>query len=1066
MWIVLLALRRPYTFIVGALLLVLGGVYRLSRTPTDILPALDIPVISVVWTYDGLPAAQMERQITQFSEYSLSNNVADIARIESQSFDGTSVIRVHLQPDADVASAMAQCTAASQAIVRRMPPGTQPPIILRYSASSVPILQISFTSDTLSEAEIFDHVNQRVRTMVGAVRGTRVPLPMGGRARQITVDLDQDALETHGLSPNDVAVAVSTQNLTLPTGNAKLGEREYRVSLNSSPDVVPALNDIPIRRADGKMLFLRDVAHVHDGFAVQTNIARHDGKRSIVLSVMKTGEASTTEVAERIRALVPTIRASAPPGMEVEVLADQSRFVTAAINGLLSEALIAAALTATMILLFLGSWRSTLIVAVSIPLSVLAALIVMRLLGYTLNAMTLGGLALAVGILVDDATVEIENIHRNLAMGKTLTRAILDGAQQIAVPAFVASSCISIVFISVVFLEGPARFLFVPMGVAVGLSVMASYLLSRTLIPTLVQYLLRAEVDAHRGEGGHTGGTGFFGRLHAGFNARFEAFQEAYVRALDWVLSHRRGVFSMLGGAVLLAGALVPFVGRDFFPLVSAEQIRLHVVAPTGTRLEETERIFGRVEEALRRHIPEGERTSILDQIGIPSGYNLAITDSANVSASDGEILVTLSEHRSKSTNDYVRDLRRSLAEEFPELTFYFQPADIVTQILNFGLPSPIEIQVSGVKRDATYAIARKLEDELRRVPGAVDVRMFQVQNAPRLHFEVDRTRAGEVGLTQRDVANNLLLTVASNSQVSPSFWTDPATGNSYPVSVRVPENRIHTLDDLQTLSMQTPRGPQLLADIADLSVRSTPLFVTHVDIQPTFSVRSDIHFSDLGGVASSVDRIVAKYRAELPPGATITVRGQVESMHSAFARLGLGILAATLLVYALLVVNFQSWRDPFIIITALSGAMVGIVLGLFVTQTTFSIPSLMGAIMSIGVATANSILVVSFAREQRELGLSALEAARAAGRVRLRPVLMTALAMVIGMLPLAIGHGVGSEQNAALGRAVIGGLCGATLATLFVVPLVYSVLTANAKRRERDPDLEPDALVAQGGGA
>jgi multidrug efflux pump subunit AcrB len=1067
MWIVLLALRRPYTFIVGALLLVLGGAYSISRTPTDILPALDIPVISVVWTYEGLPAQQIERQITQFSEYSLSSNVADVARIESQSFDSTSVIRVFLQPTADPASAMAQITAASQAIVRRMPPGTQPPIILRYSASSVPILQISFTSDTLSESEIFDHVNQRVRTLVSTVRGTRLPLPMGGRARQITVDLDQDALKTHGLSPSEVAAAVSAQNLTLPTGNAKLGEREYRVSLNSSPDAVPALNDIPVRRADGKTVFLRDVAHVHDGFAIQTNIARQDGKRSVVLSVMKTGEASTTEVAERIQALIPTIRAAAPPGMAVEVLADQSRFVKSAIDALLSEGLIAAALTAAMILLFLGSWRSTLIVAISIPLSVLSALIIMRLLGYTLNAMTLGGLALAVGILVDDATVEIENIHRNLAMGKTLTRAILDGAQQIAAPAFVASSCISIVFISVVFLEGPARYLFVPMGVAVGLSVMASYLLSRTLIPTLVQYLLRAEVEEHRSPGHHAKKKpGVFARLHAGFNARFEAFQATYVSALDWALSHRKSVFAILGGSVALAAALVPFVGRDFFPTVSSEQIRLHVVAPTGTRIEETERYFGRVEDALRRLIPAEERTNILDQIGMPSGFNLAITDSANVSASDGEILVTLSDHRTKTTNEYIRDLRVALAEEFPELTFYFQPADIVTQILNFGLPSPIEVQISGMKKDATYAIARKIENELRQAPGAVDVRLFQVQNAPRLHFEVDRSRAMDAGLTQRDVANNLLLTVSSSSQVAPSFWIDPATGNNYPVSVRVPENRINQLDDLQTLSMQTARGPQLLEDIAELSVRSTPLFVTHVDIQPTFSVRSDVFFSDLGSVASSVDKIVTKYRAELPPGATITVRGQVESMYSAFARLGLGILAATLLVYSLLVVNFQSWRDPFIIITALSGAMVGIVLGLFVTQTTFSIPSLMGAIMSIGVATANSILVVSFAKEQRELGRSALDAAREAGRVRLRPVLMTALAMVIGMLPMAIGHGVGSEQNAALGRAVIGGLCGATLATLFLVPLVYSVLAANVKRRELDPDLEQSALLPQGEGA
>jgi multidrug efflux pump subunit AcrB len=564
----------------------------------------------------------------------------------------------------------------------------------------------------------------------------------------------------------------------------------------------------------------------------------------------------------------------------------------------------------------------------------------------------------------------------------------------------------------------------------------------------------RAEVEAHPTAAHHPQKKGLFARLHDRFNAGFESFQANYVAALEWVLGHRRTVFALLGGAVILAISLVPFVGRDFFPTVTAEQIRLHVVAPTGMRIEETERVFGQVEDALRRHIPENERTNILDQIGIPSGYNLAITDSANVSASDGEILVTLSDHRSKSTSQYIRDLRKSLSEEFPDLTFYF------------GLPSPIEIQVSGAKRDASYAIARKIENDLRHAAGAVDVRLFQVQNAPRLHFEVDRARASVVDLTQRDVANNLLLTVASNSQVAPSFWADPATGNSYAVSIRIPENRINTIDDLQTLALQTPRGPQLLEDVAELSVRSTPLFVTHVDIQPTFSVRADVQLSDLGSVARSVDAIVAKYKAELPPGSVIAVRGQVESMYSAFARLALGILAATLLVYALLVVNFQSWRDPFIIITALSGALVGIILGLFVTQTTFSIPSLMGAIMSVGVATANSILVVSFAKEQRELGMSAIDAARAAGRVRLRPVIMTALAMVVGMLPMAIGHGVGSEQNAALGRAVIGGLCGATLATLFIVPLVYSVLTAKDKLHQPEPDLDLQPLQLQGEGA
>ncbi|HSC87728.1 MAG TPA: efflux RND transporter permease subunit, partial [Polyangiaceae bacterium] len=853
------------------------------------------------------------------------------------------------------------------------------------------------------------------------------------------------------------------------TGNAKIGEREYRVSLNSSPDLVSALNDIPVPRRGAAPLYLRDVANVHDGFAVRTNLARQDGRRSVVLSVLKTGDASTTEVAERIRELMPTIIASAPPGLEVNVLADQSRFVESAIDSLLHESTIAAALTALMILLFLGSWRSTLIVAISIPLSVLVALIVMHWMGYTLNAMTLGGLALAVGILVDDATVEIENIHRNLAMGKPLTRAILDGAQQIAVPAFVASSCISIVFVSVVFLEGPARALFVPMGVAVALSVMASYLLSRTIIPTLVQFLLKKEalehtVEHHATEHGRRARGLFwlFGAVHDAFNRAFARLQRGYEAGLDWVLTHARPTLALVLATGALAAVLVPFVGRDFFPAVSADQIRLHVVAPTGLRIEETERVFGRVEDALRRLIPEAERSSILDQIGMPSGYNLAISDSANVGASDGEILVTLTERRSKSSTDYIPELRRALRDEFPDLGFYFQPADIVTQILNFGLPSPIEIQVAGAKKDVIYQTAREIESELARVVGAVDVRLFQVQNAPRLHYEVDRTRAAELGLTQRDVANNLLLTVSSSTQVSPGFWIDPNTGNNYPVSVRVPESRVNSLDDLRTLSLPTPSGPQLLDNIATASLKRTPLFVTHTDIQPTFSVRADVQHADLGTVARELESIMARHREHLPPGSTIQLRGQVDSMYSAFTRLGIGIAAAALLVYCLMVVNFQSWLHPFIIVMALPGAMIGIVLSLFVTQTTFSIPSLMGAIMSVGVATANSILVVSFARERRDAGLSAFQAAREAGRVRLRPVLMTALAMVIGMFPLALGHGAGSEQNAALARAVIGGLCGATLATLFLVPLVYSRLTAREVRREPDPELERTHLRLQ----
>lgn len=1054
MWIVRLALRRPYTFVVMAVMLLLTGVWVVRQTPTDVLPEVDIPVISVVWTYTGLPAQQMEQQVTLFSEYSLSGNVSDIQTIQSETFDGVSVIRLFLHPDADVPAAMAQVTAASQTIVRRMPPGIVPPLILRYTASSVPILQLAFSSDTLSEAEIFDHVNQRVRTMLSVIRGTRFPLPSGGKFRQIAVDLDPAAMRAHGVSPADVSAAIASQNLTLPTGAAKIGEREYRISLNSSPEAIAALNDVPLPSASGRDLFVRDVAHVHDGYAIQTNIARRDGKRSVVLSVMKTGDASTTDVAARVKELVPVIRAAAPEGLEVELLSDQSTFVTRAIDGLLVEGVIAMLLTATMILLFLGSFRATVLVAINIPLAVIISLLCMRALGATINVMTLGGLALAVGILVDDATVEIENIHRNLAMGKRLTRAILDGAQQIAVPAFVASLCISIVFVSVVFLEGPAKFIFLPMGMAVAFAVMASYLLSRTLVPTLAKYLL-AHDDGHAA-GATAAPRGPFARLHRGFEAGFERVRAAYVAQLEWALGHRKTVLAMFGLVVTVAALVVPHVGRDFFPAVDAGQVRLHVTAPPGTRIEETERWFSRVEDRIRTIVPEEDRASILDFIGIPSGYNLSLTDSANVSSADGEILVTLAPDRARSTAEIVRELREVLPREFPELSFYFQPADIVTQILDFGLPSPIDVQVSGAQRDVTLATARALEAELRGEPGVVDVHLHQVVSAPRLHVDVDRLRASEVGLTERDVAANLLLYVSSSTQVSPTFWTDPKSGFAYPVAIQVPEYRVGSIDALEELSLPTEGGGQkLLMDIAGVERATTPVFISHTNVQPTYNVRADVQDVDLGDAVARIEAIVARHRETLPPGATISVRGQAESMQVGFTRLGLGLAFAALLVYALMVVNFQSWSLPFIILMALPGAGVGIVLTLFATGTTLSIPSLMGAVMSIGVATANSILVVTFANEQRAHGLTAREAALEAGRVRLRPVLMTALAMLLGMLPMSLGLGEGGEQNAALGRAVMGGLVGATIATLGFVPVVYSLLAAKWRPPVIDPDLE-----------
>ena len=1046
MWIVRLALRRPYTFVVAALLVVILGALTIRETPKDIFPTIDIPVVSVVWTYTGLSTQDMEKQITTFSEFSTSFAVNNIKSIESQTLNGVAVVKIYFQPGVDVAAAVAQVTAVSQTILRRMPPGTTPPSVIRYSASSVPILQLALSSDTMSESELYDYGIYRVRQQLAVVQGTTLPLPYGGAPRQIMVDLDPPALLAKGLSAQDVSSAINAQNLTLPTGTAKIGSREYTVSLNSSPDAVDALDNIPIRRVGGSMVFVRDVAHVHDGFAVQTSVVRRDGRRSVLLTVLKNGDASTLDVANRVKELLPTLRASAPRGLEIELLTDQSTFVSRAVSGVVVEGIVAAALTALMILLFLGSWRSTLIVTVSIPLSILIALLALRALGHTLNIMTLGGFALAVGILVDDATVEIENIHRNLAMGKRLGQAILDGAQQIAVPAFVATLSISIVFVSVLFLDGAPKYLFTPMALAVGFSVMASYFLSRTVVPTMVQYLLPAEIA-----GGHGATSGAWGRLYEAFNGAFERARERYVQALGWTLGHRRAVFAVFGVAVASAAILLPFVGRDFFPKVDAGQIRLHVTAPAGTRIEETERCFSEVEDAILRIIPERERSVVLDNIGVPQGINLAVTETSTISSADGEILVNLRRDKRRGTASYMREMRRRLPREFPELAFYFQPADIVSQILNFGLPAPIDIQVAGLNREETYRAARAIEARVSRVPGAVDVHLHQVVDAPRLHVAVDRTRAAEVGLTQRDVANNVLVSLASSILVTPNFWTDGRSGIAYPVAVQVPPRLVESVDDLRTTALVAPgvATPQLLGDLASVERRTAPVVANHSNIQPTFNVRADVQDTDLGAVSGAIRRIVHEYEARLPPGSSITLRGQVESMDTSFGRLGLGLVFAALLVYGVMVVNFQSWTDPFIIITALPGALVGIVWMLFATQTTFSVPSLMGAIMTIGVATANSILLVTFANDQRREGLDAVAAALAAGRTRLRPVVMTAAAMIIGMLPMSLGLGEGGEQNAPLGRAVIGGLLVATAATLFFVPTVYTLL------RRRPPQSE-----------
>jgi multidrug efflux pump subunit AcrB len=1050
MWIVRLALKRPYTFVVMSLLIALLGAGAALTTPTDIFPKVDIPVINVVWLYRGLPTADMEKQITIFSEYTVSSAVSNVKNIESQTVSGISVIKIYFHPGADIAGALAEVSAVSQTILRRMPPGTNPPLILRYNASSVPILQLSITSKSLSESQLYDWGLYQLRQQLSVVQGTRLPLPYGGTPRQISVDLDPQALQANGISPQEVNLAINAQNLTLPTGSAKIGEIDYMVSLNSSPEIAAALNDVPVKRVNGRTIFLRDVAQVHDGFQVQTNIVRRDGTRGVLATILKSGDASTLEIAAKVKELLPTIKAAAPKGIDVDLLVDQSTFVAKAIDGVLVEGIIAAGLTAVMILLFLGSWRSTLIVAVSIPLSILSALIALKALGQTINVMTLGGLALAVGILVDDATVEIENIHRNLAQGKPLVRAILDGAQQIAVPAFVATLAITIVFVSVVFLDGAAKYLFTPMALAVGFSVMASYLLSRTIIPTLVKYLLRGELEHHDAPDRPS----IFGRVHSAFNQGFERLRDRYVAGLGWALGHRPRVFALFGLALLSAALIAPQVGRDFFPKVDAGQIRLHVTAPAGTRLEETERVFSRVEEAISRVIPASDREAILDNIGLPDGINLGITDTANLSTADGEILVSLRHDRQGKTEDYIRRLREALPREFPGVGFYFQPADIVTQILNFGLSSPIDIQVAGYNGEATYKAAREIESRLAQVRGAADVHLHQVIGAPRLHLNVDRVRAGEAGLTQRDVANSVLVSLSSSFVVQPSYWADPRSGINYPVSVQTPQHEIHSIESIDSIPLTAPglTSPQLLGDLGTIERKVTPIVATHANVQPTFNVRADVQDRDLGSVGAEIQKIAADVRGKLPPGSSVTVRGQVESMSSSFVRLGIGIFFAAVLVYFLMVVNFQSWSDPFIIITALPGALVGIVWMLFATQTTFSVPSLMGAIMTVGVATANSILVVTFANGRRGEGKNAVEAALDAGHARLRPVLMTALAMILGMLPMALGLSEGGEQNAALGRAVIGGLLVATFATLFFVPVVFSLVSRS--RKPADPEL------------
>ncbi len=1165
MWIVRLALRRPYTFVVAAILVAILGIYAIVRMPTDIFPDINIPVVSLIFNYKGMTPSDMAQRIVSPIERILTTTVNNIDHIESQALNGIAVVKVFFQPDARIEAGTAQLTAVSQTAIRGMPPGTDPPLIIRYSASNVPILQLAISSDTLSDQDLFDEAVNVIRPQLITIPGLQIPYPYGGKQRDIMVDLDPRKLYAWGISPSEVSSAINAQNVILPSGTTKIGKQEYIVRLNGSPRQAAALNNLPIKTVHGTTVYIRDVAHVRDGYAVQTNIVDNDGKPAILLSILKSGAASTLSVVAAVRRALRRVEAGLPPGVKVRLLFDQSLFVRAAVEGVVREAAIAAGLTGLMILLFLGSWRSTLIVMISIPLSILVSIIVLWALGQTLNVMTLGGLALAVGILVDDATVAIENIHRNLHQRKRLITAILDGSAQIAVPAFVSTLCICIVFVPVVFISGAARYLFTPLAMAVVFAMLTSYLLSRTLVPTLVHYLLAGEVERYGGQIDLTDphavqvlehrqqraqtrsrpgpaaalrrfladgrrrtlilgavvlaavilfvlqatvlpGLGaqmraLAGRLNAGvaahrelllwialvlvgtallaalngrydllwrfhdqFNAQFEHLRRAYGAVLVWALDHRAAV--VLGFGLLVGGSclLVPWLGEDFFPSVDAGQIRLHVRAPAGTRIEETQHYFGQVEQAIQKDIPPARIATMIDNIGIPySGINLSLSDGSIMSAADGEILISLKPPH-PPTATYVRRLRRHLARQFPQLTFFFQPPDIATQVLDFGLSAPIDIQIAGPlhNQPADEALARRLLNAVRTIPGAVDARLAQVTHTPDLEIHVNRTLADQAGVTQHDVASDLLISLSSSVQAAPNFWLDHRRGVTYSVLAQTPQYRLDSMADLQnapihsaSLTAQGTAPTRLLSSLATIRPGFSATNVTHYNIMPTFDVQTSVQGVDLGSVAAQVRRLVQRFRPDLPRGSRITLRGQVQSMQDSFVGLGYGLIFAVVLVYLLMVINFQSWTDPLIILMALPGALAGIIWMLYATGTTISVPALMGAIMSIGVATANSILLITFANDQRREGLNAREAALAAGLTRLRPVLMTALAMIIGMLPMALGLGEGGEQNAPLGRAVIGGLTLATFATLLFVPVIYSLLRRHPPRTGIEEELK-----------
>jgi multidrug efflux pump subunit AcrB len=1039
MGIVRFALRWPYSFYVLALLILFLGVTAIRSMPADVFPQVNIPVVTVIWQETGLSTPEMEQRVTTYSEYSISSNVNGIKDIEAQTLDGISVQKIFFQPDVNLDLAIAQIVSATNSVRVILPPGIQPPIIVQYNASSVPVLQISLSSQTLNEQQLYDYGLYNLRQRLAPIPGVTFPTPAGGKYRQIMVDLDPVKLEARGLTPLDVVNAINAQNLTLPSGTVKIGDTQYTVRTNAMPTTIADLNDIPIKVVNGATVFVKDVGYVRDGFAVQQNIVRENGSRSVLLSVIKNGNASTLAVVNGVKKALAVAREAAPPGLHIHELFDQSVFVSKAVAAVVREGAIAAALTALMILLFLGSWRSTLVVMISIPLAVLSSLIVLYFLGDTLNTMTLGGLALAVGILVDDSTVTIENTHRLLSEeGQPLPQATLHGAAGIAVPTLVSTLAISCVFTSVIFLHGPAKYLFTPLGLAVVFAMLASYGLSRTLTPIMIGLLLKGEA--------HGAAHGWFARLHARIEQGFERMRASYTELLHILLT-RRLIVPAAAAAVLALGAVMfVLVGRDFFPAIDSGQIQLHVRVPPGTRIEKTEQMFQRIEDEIREIIPANELGLIVDNIGLPARlYNLAFTDGSTIGVNDGVILISLKEgHR--PTADYVREMRRVLPKAFSDVIFYFQPADIVTQILNFGLTAQVDVRTVGYDRARNLQIAQQLRRRIAMIPGIVDAHLQQEINGPELYAKIDRTRAAELGLNLDQIATNLNISLSSSEQVSPNFWTDPKTGIPYYLAVQTPEPRIASLNELtdtpvsDTLSPQGQPVPGLLDNVATLSRGVIPTNANQENIQPVYDVYANVQDRDLGSVAGAIDRVVGALRGQLAPGNSIQVLGQIDSMNSAFHDMGVGLLFAAVFVYLLMVVNYQNFGDPFVVILALPATFCGIVTMLYITDTTLSVPSLMGAIMAIGVASANSILLVTFAREQQLAGASAFDAAISAGHTRIRPVLMTAAAMIVGMVPMAIG-GPGEEQNAALARAVIGGLLFATPTTLLVVPYLFALL-------------------------